>query len=357
MTLTKEAVLNILKTIQEPELGSDYVSLNMVKEIVIDGKNLTVAIELTTPACPMKQRIADEIEKKLREGLNGLEQVHVNFTAQVKQSRGLASEDKKIPGIKNVIAVGSGKGGVGKSTVAVNLALALHKMGARVGLLDADLYGPSMPVMFGIQENEKPQVVEGSRIIPLERYGLPIMSIGFIIGSGDAVVWRGPMLDKMIRQFLEQVQWGDLDYLVVDLPPGTGDVQLSLSQRIPLSGAVAVTTPQDVALADVRRAVKMFEMLKVPMLGVVENMSSFICPHCKKETSIFGVHSEGAGGYKGLGLPLLGSLPLDPQTALSGDEGKPVLIRDPHSAQAERFMAIASQIAASQSVMNFKTAS
>ncbi|MBI2982447.1 MAG: Mrp/NBP35 family ATP-binding protein [Deltaproteobacteria bacterium] len=247
----------------------------------------------------------------------------------------------RLPGIKSVIAVGSGKGGVGKSTVAANLALALMQEKSRVGLLDADIYGPSIPIMFGIPEGERPTVAAGNRILPLKRYDMPLMSMGFLMGPKEAVIWRGPMLSKMLQQFLEQVDWGELGYLIVDLPPGTGDVQLSLSQMIPMTGAVVVTTPQDVALADVRRAIKMFEMTKVPILGIVENMSTFECPHCKKESRIFGGKQD---QYKEWGLPLLGSIPLEVETRVAGDEGTPIVVKAPKSRQADCFRAIARKI-------------
>lgn len=247
----------------------------------------------------------------------------------------------RLPGVKSVIAIGSGKGGVGKSTVATNLALALMQEKSKVGLLDADIYGPSIPIMFGIPEDERPTVAAGNRIIPLKRYDMPLMSMGFLMGPKEAVIWRGPMLAKMLQQFLEQVDWGELDYLIVDLPPGTGDVQISLSQMIPMTGAVAVTTPQDVALADVRRAIKMFEMTKVPILGIIENMSTFECPHCKKESRIFGGKED---RYKDWPFPLLGSIPIEVETRAAGDEGKPIVIKDPKSKQAECFREIARKI-------------
>ncbi|MBI3540932.1 MAG: Mrp/NBP35 family ATP-binding protein [Deltaproteobacteria bacterium] len=281
----------------------------------------------------------------------------MTFGAEVRGSRPMGSVGPLLATVKNVIAVGSGKGGVGKSTVAVNLALALQQEGAKTGLLDADIYGPSIPIMCGVKEGEKPTIAQGNRIVPITRFGMPLMSMGFLIGAQDAVVWRGPMLAKMLQQFLEQVEWGNLDYLVVDLPPGTGDVQLTLSQLIPLSGAVVVTTPQDVAMADVLRAIKMFRMTKVPLLGLVENMSHFECPHCKKETPIFGGGAPDGGDnkkYKELDLPLLGQIPLELDTRIAGDRGEPITVRAPKSSQAERFRAIARQIAAAQSVQNFQ---
>lgn len=247
--------------------------------------------------------------------------------------------------IKNVIAVGSGKGGVGKSTVALNLALALKHEGFKVGLLDADIYGPSVPMMCGVKEGEKPTVAAGNRIVPLIRFEMPLMSMGFLLQQKEAVIWRGPMLAKMLQQFLEQVDWGELDYLVVDLPPGTGDVQLSLSQMIPLSGAVVVTTPQDVAMADVMRAIRMFEMTKVPLLGLVENMSYFETPDTHKKYYLFG-GGEDKSRYQKLGLSHLGELPLEIETREGGDAGTPIVAKSPNSSQAKRFVAIAKNVAA-----------
>lgn len=251
--------------------------------------------------------------------------------------------------VKKVIAVGSGKGGVGKSTVAVNLALALQKEGASVGLLDADIYGPSMPIMCGVKDDERPKIAPGDRIVPIERFGMPLMSMGFLMKADEAVVWRGPMLSKMLKQFLEQVDWGNLDYLILDLPPGTGDVQISLAQMIPIAGAVVVTTPQDVALADVKRAVKMLKMTNVPILGVVENMSGFECPHCHERSAIFG-GSPDKSKYAALEAEFLGELPLEASTRIAGDEGQPIVIREPNSKQAERFRVLARRLMAHPSL-------
>lgn len=351
--ISVELITEVLRTVKDPELGRDIVSLGMVKDVKVDGNKVSLEVTLTTPACPLKDRITDDIQLALRGQLPQIGEISVSFGAQVRGSRQIGQTTNCLATIKNVIAVGSGKGGVGKSTVAVNLAIALVQEGAKAGLLDADIYGPSIPIMCGVKEGERPTVAPaGNRIIPLSRFGMPLMSMGFLMGAGDAVIWRGPMLAKALHQFLEQVEWGDLDYLVVDLPPGTGDVQISLSQMIPLSGAVVVTTPQDVALADVKRAIKMFQMTQVPLLGVVENMSSFKCPHCHQATSIFGGGPD-KGRYKELGVHLLGELPLEPAIRVSGDEGEPIAFRDPKGQQAERFRAIARQIAAAQSVQNY----
>ncbi|MDO8644427.1 MAG: Mrp/NBP35 family ATP-binding protein, partial [bacterium] len=342
MSLSETGVREALKNVLDPELGKDIITLNMVRSLKVEGNDVSFTLMLTTPACPLKDRFQKDVEAALKNAFPKIGQINIHFDAEVRSSRPPHPDGKRIPGVKNVIAVGSGKGGVGKSTVAVNLALALQKEGAKTGLLDADIYGPSIPIMCGVKEGERPQVIEGGRITPLVRFGLPLMSMGFLMEAGEAVIWRGPMLGKVLQQFLEQVQWGELDYLVVDLPPGTGDVQLSLSQLIPISGAVVVTTPQDVALVDVARSAKMFRTVQVPLLGVVENMSGFECPHCHKTSAIFG-----GGGviekkpYKNLDLPLLGSIPLELETRISGDEGIPILVRDPESVQSRRFREIA----------------
>ncbi len=350
-TLTQDQVLNLLRTVKDPELGKDIVSLGMVKNLALRGNDVSMEVVLTTPACPLKDRITEDIRLALRGQIPQIGKVEVKFGAEVRGSRPIGAPMNRLPGVKNVIAIGSGKGGVGKSTVAVNLALALKQEGASVGLLDADIYGPSIPIMCGIKEGERPKLAPGDRIVPIDRFGMPLMSMGFLMGGGEAVIWRGPMLAKMLQQFLEQVDWGKLDYLIVDLPPGTGDVQLSLSQLIPMSGAVVVTTPQDVAFADVQRAIKMFQMTKVPLLGVVENMSSFACPHCNKETPIFGSAPD---RYKKLDLLLLGQIPLELETRVAGDAGVPIVEHAPKSPQADRFHKIAEQLAAAQSVQNFR---
>lgn len=351
-SFNEETIRNLLRAVQDPELHKDIVTLGMVKKIEIQGNNLSLHVDLTTPACPLKEKIQQDIEGTLRKNLPTLGKIEVHFGAEVKSARPVGQPTNRLSNVRNVIAVGSGKGGVGKSTVAVNLAIALKQEGAKTGLLDADIYGPSIPIMCGVSEGEKPKIAPGNRILPLTRFGMPLMSMGFLMGSQDAVIWRGPMLAKMLQQFLDQVDWGALDYLVVDLPPGTGDVQISLAQMIPLSGAVVVTTPQDVAFADVQRAIKMFQMTHVPLLGIVENMSEFVCPHCAKSSHIFGRVEE---RYKNLDLPLLGKLPLEIATRESGDRGVPIAEKEPNSPQAKRFRELAKQIAAAQSVQNFQT--
>ncbi len=351
--ISRQQVLEVLKTVIDPELHKDIVSLGMLKDFQIEGNKVMVEVTLTTPACPLKDRITEDVKLAFRGRLPQVAEIEVKFDAEVKGSRPIGTQTNRLSTVKNVIAVGSGKGGVGKSTVAVNLAIALQQEGAKTGILDADIYGPSIPIMCGVKEGEKPSLKEGNRIIPLKRFDMPLMSMGFLMASNDAVIWRGPMLAKMLQQFLEQVEWGELDYLIVDLPPGTGDVQISLAQLIPMSGAVVVTTPQDVALADVKRAIKMFQMTQVPILGIVENMSGFECSHCHQTTPIFGGGASDPEKYKKLGVDLLGTLPLETETRTAGDEGEPIAARAPKSRQADLFRALARQIAAHQSVQNF----
>ena len=338
---TEEQVYEALRTVIDPELGRDLVSLGMVKEVRLEGRRAELLIELTTPACPLKGQIEAEIRRALFP--LGLEEVSVRFGGGVK-----APLQYPIPGVKHVVAVASGKGGVGKSTVAANLALALKEEGAKVGLLDADIYGPSQAKMFGL-EGHKLKVDQDKRILPLEAYGLKVLSIANIVPPGQAMIWRGPILHGTIRQFLEDVAWGELDYLIVDLPPGTGDAQLSLAQLTKLSGGVVVTTPQEVALIDAERAADMFKKLQVPLLGVLENMSYFICPACGAKTHLFG---EGGGRRlaQKLGTRFLGEVPLEVAVREGGDEGVPILVRDPESPAAKAFRQAARGLAAELSL-------
>jgi ATP-binding protein involved in chromosome partitioning len=330
--LTKEQVLAALRRVQEPELHQDLVTLNMIENLEVDGDVVGLTVMLTTPGCPLKAEIQDRIYAELSK--IGVSKVNV---AWGHRPRGQAIP-VTLPGIQHVIAVGSGKGGVGKSTVSVNLAIALAEMGARVGLLDADIYGPSIPLMMGADERPKQQ---NNKIIPIERHGVKLMSMGFLLPNpDDPVIWRGPMLHGVIQQFLKDVEWGELDYLVVDMPPGTGDVPLSLSQSIPLSGVAIVITPQPVAASIGMKTLKMFENAKVPVLGIVENMSHFVCPHCDKETDIF---SRGGGHVvaEARKVPYLGEVPLDPKIRQAGDQGAPVIAAEPQSPQAEAFRKVA----------------
>jgi ATP-binding protein involved in chromosome partitioning len=283
----EEAILNALRTVKDPDLAKDIVTLKFVKDLKVDGGKASFTIELTTPACPVKK----EMEQWARDAvmkINGIRSVDIRMTSAVS-TRAAGSEKKPIEGVKNIIAVGSGKGGVGKTTVTVNLAVALAQSGARVGLMDADIYGPNVPLMMGTME--RPRALN-NRIQPVSSYGVSIMSMGFLMSGDTAVIWRGPMLHSAVQQFVRDVDWGELDYLLVDLPPGTGDVQLTLTQTVPLMGAVVVSTPQDIALQDARKAIQMFRQVKVDILGIVENMSYFQCPHCNQRTNIF---SHGGG--------------------------------------------------------------
>ena len=345
--ITQADVLDALSKVMDPELNKDLVTLNMIQNISIDGAKVSFSLVLTTHACPLKA----EMEASAREAtlaIEGVEEVNINVTARVPESKKIPDKEA-IPGIKNTIAVASGKGGVGKSTVAVNLALALAKTGSKVGLLDIDLYGPSIPMMMGIHEDI--QATEDKRLIPLEAYGVKLISVGFMLDEETPLIWRGPLVMQLVQQFLKDVEWGELDYLVIDLPPGTGDAQLTLVQTIPLTGVVAVTTPQDVALIDARRAIKMFREVNVPIIGIVENMSSFICPHCDKETAIF---SSGGGKKTSerYDVPLLGKIPIDLKIREGGDAGKPVVESEPDSAEAKTFTDIACKVAARISVID-----
>lgn len=317
-SVTKEQVLTALRSVNDPDLGKDIVSLNMVRDVAVCDGTVRVSVELTTPACPLKETIRRDIETAVGR-VAPAANVHVDFSASVRAGR---VKTGPLPGVKNIIAVGAGKGGVGKSTVAVLAAVGLARSGARVGLLDADVYGPSIPKMLGV-ENAKPLIDGAGRtIVPIESHGIVTMSIGFIIPRDQAVIWRGPMIHGSIKQFLEQVDWGELDYLIVDLPPGTGDVPLTLSQTIPMTGAVVVCTPQDVALLDAVRAARMYQQLKVDVLGIIENMSYFIAPDTGKEYDLFGKGGAERAARE-LRVPFLGSIPINVAVRIAGDRGTP----------------------------------
>jgi ATP-binding protein involved in chromosome partitioning len=343
-TLTEGAILDALRQVQEPELGRDIVTLNMVKSIAIDGPKVAFTIELTTPACPLK----DEIEGNARAVLTGIgaEAIEITWGAMVRRATPQQAE-AILPNVKNVIAVGSGKGGVGKSTVSVNLAVALAQAGARVGLLDADITGPNIPMMLGV--TGQPKASENNKITPLERHGVKCISIQFFVPEGQPIVWRGPLVGGAIQQFLRDVDWGDLDYLVVDLPPGTSDAQLTLAQSVPLSGAVLVTTPQEVALSDVGKALAMFKRLSVPILGLVENMTAFACPHCGELTEIFG-RGGGERFCQEHGIDFLGGVPLDVTVRQGGDVGVPAVAQREPGPAARALTAVAGAVAARMSV-------
>jgi len=343
-TLSEAAIVEALRQVQEPELGRDIVSLDMVKGIAIDGTSVAFTIELTTPACPLK----DEIEGNARQVLRDLGATDVAITrgAMVRRAAPRQAE-QLLPNVKNVIAVGSGKGGVGKSTVSVNLAVALAQAGAAVGLLDADITGPNIPMMLGV--DGQPKASPNNKITPLERHGVKCISIQFFVPEGQPIVWRGPLVGGAIQQFLRDVDWGDLDYLVVDLPPGTSDAQLTLAQSVPLGGAVLVTTPQDVALSDVGKALAMFKRLSVPILGLVENMTAFACPHCGELTEIFG-RGGGERFCQTHGLDFLGGVPLDVTVRQGGDVGVPAVAQREPGPAARALTSVAGAVAARMSV-------
>ncbi|MGH2615208.1 MAG: iron-sulfur cluster carrier protein ApbC [Thermomicrobiales bacterium] len=338
--LTKEQVLAAVADVQEPAIGRSLVELRMIPAIEIDGRRVNLTVELLSPIAPYRDKIEQEL-KAAAGTIPGIETVDVTFLTRVRASGSGKADADPIAGVRNTIAVASGKGGVGKSTVAANLAVALGKAGAKVGLLDADVYGPSIPLMMG--QASKP-LVRGGKIVPLEAHGVKVMSIGFLLDPEKALIWRGPLVAQLITQFLNDVLWEDLDYLVIDLPPGTGDVQLTLTQKIPLSGAVIVTTPQDVALADAVKGLKMFQEVKTPVVGIIENMSGFVCPCCGTITPIFG---EGGGRRTAEehDVPFLGEVPIEPRVREGGDTGYPIVVAHPDSATAEAFARLAEAVA------------
>jgi ATP-binding protein involved in chromosome partitioning len=350
-TLDRDTVLNALKTVTDPDLRKDIVSLGFVKELAIQEGRVSFTIELTTPACPVKEQIREQATAAVR--ALGVTDVQVQLTAKVRSASMPEKGQPPHPGIKNVIAVGAGKGGVGKTTVSVNLALALAKCGSRVGILDGDVYGPNVPQMLGL--NATQLATDGKSIVPAEKYGAQIVSMGFLTGDDQAIVWRGPMLHAAIRQFFQDVAWTDLDYLIVDMPPGTGDVALSLSQVVPVVGAIVVTTPQQVSLADTRRAVRMYEKLNIPPMGLVENMSYYSCTNCHHEADIFG-HGGGEALAGEMGIPFLGRLPIYQPIREGSDSGVPLVISEPASPAARSFLTLAERVAAQVSIAAHKSA-
>lgn len=342
-----EQVIDVLRTVPEPELGKDIITLGMVENIVVENGTVTFTYVLTTPACPLRDKIRNDCTAALMR-LPGVKQVELKFDSRVPTDNQMMKQVQVS--FRNAIAVASGKGGVGKSTSAVNIAVGLAQSGARVGLMDADIYGPNIPMMLGI--NDRPHAV-GNKIVPLEAYGLRVMSMGFLMPANKAAVWRGPMLHGAIRQFLTDVDWGDLDYLIVDMPPGTGDVQLSLTQLLPLTGAVIITTPQAVALSDVIKGVDAFQAVKppVPVLGVIETMSYFVAPDTGRRYDIFG-HGGGQRMAEQLGVPFLGEVPIDPRVREGGDNGQPIVYAFPDSPAGQAYIQIAQWIAAKISVIN-----
>ncbi len=347
---SSEQVLSVLSAIQDPDLGRDVVSLGMIKDLVIAGDGrVSFTFELTTPACPVRDRF-QTMASKLVGDLPGVTAVDLKMTANVRSAFSGRQPNQVLPGVKQVIAVASGKGGVGKSTVAINLACALGLSGARVGLLDADIYGPSIPGMMGVQD--QPKVVD-AKLVPLEAFGVRLMSIGFLAGADKAMVWRGPMVSRAIEQMLSDVQWGELDYLIIDLPPGTGDASLTLAQSVPLAGVAIVCTPQAAALSIAVKALQMFRGLNVTPLGLIENMSWFVCGRCNEEHFIFD-HGGAERAARRLGVPYLGGIPLEKVIREEADAGAPVVVSRPDTAGAKAFRDVASAVAARASVQSFR---
>jgi ATP-binding protein involved in chromosome partitioning len=345
--LTEEKVLEVLKTVRFPGLSRDIVSFGFVKDLAIGGGNVSFRLEIMTES----PRAAEEIQRDATEKLRALPGVNaVTIRLDVQQPgpappRGAAGvpppQANILHDVRFKVAVASGKGGVGKSTVAANLALALVRVGHKVGLMDSDIYGPSQQMMMGI--SEKPFINEANQIVPIDRFGVKVMSLGFLMDADQPVIWRGPMVMKAVEQFLQDVAWGKLDFLLIDLPPGTGDAQLTLTQKIHLSGAVIVTTPQDVSLIDARKGLAMFQKVNVPVLGIVENMSYFICPQCGHREEIF-KHGGGRRTAEQLKVPFLGEIPLDPKVAIGGDAGEPIVAAEPKSGVTAAYLRIAEEI-------------
>ena len=345
--VTSEQVLDVLKRVQDPDLRKDIVSLGFIKNLKIETGTVSFDLNLTTPACPVKDQMSDEAVALVK-GLPGVENVEIKMTSEVRQAPQL--DKTALAGVRNIVAVGSGKGGVGKSTIAVNIAASLALAGARVGLLDGDIYGPTTPIMLGLEEQPKSV---GNRMIPQLAGGVKFISMGLLVKSDQPLIWRGPMAHKALQQCLFDTDWGELDYLMVDLPPGTGDVHLTLAQAVPLTGAVIVSTPQDVGLRISMKTLRMFQQTRVPILGIVENMSYYICPHCDSRDHIFG-QGGGSRAAEQLGIPFLGEVPLDLAIRTQSDIGKPIVIAQPESASAKTLRAIAERVAAQVSIRSFE---
>ena len=351
MPVTENDVLDALRPIVDPDFDKSIVELGFIKDLRIDGGRVAFAIELTTPACPVKAEFERSAKERV-EALAGVDQADITMTTQTRSAGAAVSNSEALPGVRNTIAVASGKGGVGKSTTAINLALALRATGATVGVMDADVYGPSLPLLTGT--SGRPEAVD-KRIIPLEAHGLKLMSMGYFLTDDSPVIWRGPMVHGLVRQFLTDVEWGELDYLIIDCPPGTGDAALTLTQQAPLSGAVIVTTANDLSVIDARKGLKMFEKVKVPVLGIVENMSYFVPPDLPdRKYYIFG---EGGGRRVAdeLGVDFLAEVPIDTRIVEGGDRGSPIVLEAPDSVAAQTFVELAGLIARRLSVLAEKT--
>ena len=347
----RESVLSALKAVVDPDLRRDIVSLGFVKNLTLDQGRVSFTIELTTPACPVKDQMRDQATAVVR-ALPGVVDVAVQMTATVRSVSAPETGRTPLPGVKNVVAVGAGKGGVGKTTVAVNLALALAHCGSRVGILDGDIYGPNVPMMLGLNTQ---LTTDGKQIVPAEKYGLQVVSMGFLTQEDAAVIWRGPMLHGAIQQFFREVRWDNLDYLIIDMPPGTGDVALSLSQTVPVAGSIVVSTPQQVSVADSRRAIRMYQKLNIPTLGVIENMSHFVCPSCSHEADIFG-HGGGQKMAEDMNVAFLGRIPIYQPIREGSDTGVPLVMSEPESPAAKAFIGAAERVAAEVSIASYKRA-
>ena len=347
--VTEAAVLDALRAVKDPDLHKDIVALGFVKNLRIDaGGRVGFTIELTTPACPVKDLMRDQARAAVS-ALGGVSAVDIEMTAQVRAVTRPEAGRAPVEGVKNVIAVGAGKGGVGKTTVAVNLAVALAQRGSRVALLDGDMYGPNVPIMLGLKTKLE---TSGKKIVPAEKYGLQVVSLGFLTEDDAPVIWRGPMLHGALQQFFRDVAWNDVDYLIVDMPPGTGDIALSLSQTAPVAGAVLVTTPQTVSLADTRRAVQMYRKLNIPPIGLIENMSHFVCPDCGHESDVFG-KGGGEALAAEMSIPFLGRIPLYTPVRTGGDTGVPVVMSEPDSPPSRALFSAAERVAQQVSIASF----
>jgi ATP-binding protein involved in chromosome partitioning len=345
--LSEAAVLDALRAVKDPDLHKDIVALNFVKSVKIDGTRVALVIELTTPACPVKDLMRDQARACVL--AIGATDVDIEMTAQVRNAGRAENNTSPVEGVKNIIAVGAGKGGVGKTTAAVNLAMALAKFGSKVAIIDGDLYGPNIPMMLGLSAELH---TEDGKIVPAERYGIQVVSMAFLTPDDAPVIWRGPMLHGAIQQFFREVKWTNIDYLIIDMPPGTGDVALSLSQSVPVAGAVVVSTPQNVALADTKRAVAMYRKLNIPVIGILENMSHFVCPDCGRESDLFG-----KGGAEALAaqmnVPFMGAVPLYEPVRRGGDSGVPIVMAEPGSPAAKAFIAAAERVAQQVSIASY----
>jgi ATP-binding protein involved in chromosome partitioning len=348
MPVDQAAILEALKVVKDPDLGRDIVSLGFIKDLSVADGRVAFTIELTTPACPVKDLMRDQARAAVMQ-LPGIGSVDIQMSARVREAVDPSGGRAVVPGVKNVIAVGAGKGGVGKTTVAVNLAIALAKCGSKVGVIDGDIYGPNVPIMLGMKSD---LTTDGEKIVPAEKYGLQVISMGFLTKDDAPIIWRGPMLHGALQQFFREVRWVDLDYLVIDMPPGTGDVALSLSQTVPVAGAIVVTTPQQVSLADSVRAVAMYKKLNIPTLGIIENMSYFVCTNCQHEADIFG-HGGGERMAAELGVPFLGRIPLYQPIREGSDTGVPLIVSEPDSPAAKAIMAAAERAAAQVSIASY----